>query len=140
MRPERVVGQSVVVPVPQLRKDIGEVIKLISKERVSECIIEQFTDVPVPHVQEKLVEMVQPIMQDRISDRVVEQIVDVLVTEIRGHIDEVVKVMPKEFDGRKLESTKKDGFDLGDENEKNKLEELKAIIVVGDDAECIKKS
>ena len=77
--------------------------------------------------------MIQPIMQDRISDRVVEQIVEVLVPETRDHVDEVVKVMPKEFDRRKLESTTKHGFDLGDEDEKNKLEELKAIIVTGDD-------
>ena len=48
--------------------------------------------------------------------------------------------MPKEFDGRKLESTAMDGFDLGDEDEKNKLEELKAITVIGGDAEYIKKS
>ena len=35
---------------------------------------------------------------------------------------------PKEFDGRKLEPTTKDGFDLGDEDEKKKLEERKANI------------
>ena len=49
-------------------------------------------------------------------------------------------VTQKEFDGRKLESSPKDGFDLGDEDEKNKLEELKVIIVVGGDAEYIKRS
>ena len=38
--------------------------------------------------------------------------------------------MPKEFGVRKLEATTKDGSDLGGEDEKNKLEELKAIIVV----------
>ena len=48
--------------------------------------------------------------------------------------------MPKEFDGRKLESTTKDGSDLGDEDEKIKLKELKVIIVVEGDAEYIKKS
>ena len=48
-------------------------------------------------------------------------------------------VMPKEFGGRKLESTTKDGSDLGDEDEKNKLDELKVIIVVEGDAEYIKK-
>ena len=47
--------------------------------------------------------------------------------------------MPKEFGGRKLKSTTKDGSDLGDEVEKNKLEELKVIIVIGGDAEYIKK-
>ena len=48
--------------------------------------------------------------------------------------------MLEEFDGRKLESTTKDGSDLGDEDEKNKLEELKVIIVVEGDADFIKKS
>ena len=47
--------------------------------------------------------------------------------------------MPKKFGGRKLESTTKDGSDLGDEDEKNKLEGLKVIIVIGGDAEYIKK-
>ena len=32
----------------------------------------------------------------------------------------------KEFDGKKLKSTTKEGLDLGDEDEKKKLEELKA--------------
>ena len=55
----------------------------------------------------------------------------------------------KEFNGRKLESTTKDGFDLGDEDEKKRIEELKAIIsvlilsrwvtVARGDAEHIKK-
>ena len=33
-----------------------------------------------------------------------------------------------------------DEFDLGNEDEKNKLQELKVIIVIGGDAEYIKKS
>ena len=57
-----------------------------------------------------------------------------------SHNDEPVTVMPKKFDGRKLGSTTKDGSDLGDEDEENELEELKVIIVVGGDAECIEKS
>ena len=56
------------------------------------------------------------------------------------HDDEPVTVMPKEFGGRKLESTTKDGSDLGDEDEKTKLEELMVIIIVEDDAEYTKKS
>ena len=48
--------------------------------------------------------------------------------------------MPKEFGGRKLESTTNDGSDPGDDDEKNKLEELKVVIVVEGDAEYIKKS
>ena len=56
-----------------------------------------------------------------------------------SHNDEPVTVMPKEFGGWKLESTTKDGSDLGDEDEENKLQELKVIIVIGGDAEYIKK-
>ena len=39
-----------------------------------------------------------------------------------------------------LQVTTKDGSDLGDEDEENKLEELKVIVVVECDAEYIKKS
>ena len=52
-----------------------------------------------------------------------------------SRIDEPVTVIAKGFDGRKLESTTKDGSDLGDEDDENKLEELKDIIVVEGDAE-----
>ena len=58
----------------------------------------------------------------------------------QSHNDEPVTVMPKEFGGRKLESTRKDGSDLGDEDDENELEELKVVIVVDRDAEYIKKS
>ena len=56
------------------------------------------------------------------------------------HVDEPVTVMPKGFDGRKLESTTKDGSDLGDEHEKNKVEELKVFILVEGDAAYMVKS
>ena len=57
-----------------------------------------------------------------------------------SHINEPVTVMPKEFCGRKQGSTTRDGSDLGDDNEEEKLEELKVIIDVEGDAEYIKKS
>ena len=57
-----------------------------------------------------------------------------------SHDHESVTVMPKEFGVRKLESTTKDESDLSDEDEENKLEELKVITVIGGDAEYIKKS
>ena len=40
--------QNVVVPVLQIRKEVGEVTKLIPEERISECIVAEATDVPVP--------------------------------------------------------------------------------------------
>ena len=39
-----------------------------------------------------------------------------------------------------MEFNSKDEFDFNDENEKNKLEELKIIIIFEDDDEIIKKS
>ena len=41
-------------------------------------------------------------------------------------VDEYAVQQLKEFDGKKLKSTTKDGLDIGDEDEKKKLEELKA--------------
>ena len=41
-------------------------------------------------------------------------------------VDDFAVHLPKEFDAQKLTSTTKEGLDVGDEDEKNKLEELKA--------------
>merc|ERR1711992_449292 len=41
-------------------------------------------------------------------------------------IDEYAVQQPKEFDGKKLKSTTKEGLDIDDEDEKKKFEELKA--------------
>ena len=41
-------------------------------------------------------------------------------------MDECAVQQLKEFDGKKLISTNKEGLDLGDEDEKKKLEEMKA--------------
>merc|ERR1712136_426246 len=41
-------------------------------------------------------------------------------------VDEYAVQQLKEFDGKKLKSTTKEGLDIGDEDEKKKLEELKA--------------
>ena len=77
-------------------------------------------------------EVTELIPKERIPECIVEQIIDDHIPEIQDHIDEPV--------GRKLESTTKVGSGLGDEDEKNKLQELKVIIVVEGDAEFIKKS
>ena len=42
---ERIVEQNVVVPVLQIRKEVGEVTELIPEERISECIVEEITHV-----------------------------------------------------------------------------------------------
>ena len=46
---ERIVEQNVVVPVLQIRKEIGEVTEVIPKERFPECIVEQIIDDYIPH-------------------------------------------------------------------------------------------
>ena len=40
------------VSVPQIRKDIGEVIHLIPQERISDRVVEQIIDIPVPQIRE----------------------------------------------------------------------------------------
>ena len=46
----------------------------------------------------------------------------------------------KSWSRRSMEFNSKDEFDFNDENEKNRLEELKIIIIFEDDDEIIKKS
>ena len=86
---------------------------------------------PVLQLRNEIGEVTKLIPEERISEKKSPMFLP--------HDDEAVTVMPKGFGGRKLESTTKDGSDLGDEDEKNKLEELKVIIVIGGDAEYIKK-
>ena len=45
--------------VPQVMKEIGEVVRLIPQERISERIAEQIVDIPVPQIVEEIVEVVQ---------------------------------------------------------------------------------
>ena len=61
-------------------------------------------------------------------------------------LDEYAVHQFKEFGGKMLKSTTKEGLDLGDEEEKNKIEELKAEFkpltklikeVLGDNGECV---
>ena len=91
------------MPVPQVRKEIGEVTELIPKERISECIVEEITDVLVPRRRTR----------------------DSHAQGVRWKEAGIPQT--------------KDGSDLGDEDEENKLEELPVIIVIGGDAEYIKK-
>ena len=91
---ERVVEQNVVVLVPQIRKEIGEMTKQIPKGKFFSASLRNSPTFLCPQVHEKRVEMIQPGMKYRISDCGVEQIVDVTARAIRDDIDEVVKVMP----------------------------------------------
>ena len=51
--PEPQAGEQIVdLQVPQIRKEIGEVIQLIPQERISDCVVEQIIDSPIPQIQE----------------------------------------------------------------------------------------
>ena len=88
---------------------------------------------PVLQNRKEIGEATELIPEERISECIKSQ-------TFLSHDDEPVTVMSKKFDGRKLDPTTKDGSDLGAEDEKNKLEKMKVIIVVECDAEYIKKS
>ena len=53
------VEQIVGVPAPQIRKEIGAVMQLIPRERISDLVIEQTVDVPRPQIQEQTVIVVK---------------------------------------------------------------------------------
>ena len=53
------VEQIVSVPAPQIRKEIGEVMQLIPRERISDLVIEQTVDIPRPQIQERTVIVVK---------------------------------------------------------------------------------
>ena len=91
------------MPVLQIRKETGEVTKLIPEERIPECIVEEITDILVPR------------RRTRDSHAQGVRWKDAGIHKRRTGPIWVMKV--------------KD----------NKLEELKVIIVVGSDAEYIKK-
>ena len=65
---------------------------------------------PVLQIRKEIGEVTELIPEERISECIVEEITDVLVPRRRTR--------DKEFDGRELKSTTKDGSDLGDEDER----------------------
>ena len=46
------------VPVPQIREQIVDVIKVIPEEWMSKRIVQQIVDVPVPQILEEIVESI----------------------------------------------------------------------------------
>ena len=79
--PSCTVEHAVGVPVPQIRKENGEVIQLIptesvkrtGQERVQNCTLEQIIDVTDLQIQEEN-EFIQLSTRDRISDCIAEQV------------------------------------------------------------------
>ena len=53
------------VPVPQIREQIFDVIKVIPEEWMSKRIVQQIVDVPVPQILEKIVEVVKVILREQ---------------------------------------------------------------------------
>ena len=62
----------------ELRKEIGDVIKRISQERNSECIVKEIIDSPIPHIRDSRAEVVT-VIPKRVEQRTGELLVDVPV-------------------------------------------------------------
>ena len=75
---ERIVEETIDVPIPQVTEETVEVAKHIPREWVQIYTVEQFVAVPVPWIRAETVEVIHFTPQDRISDRL-EQTVDVAV-------------------------------------------------------------
>ena len=75
--------------VSQVFKQVPEVPKISSRDRIVQCTVEQILDVPVREMVKQLVEVPKTISQDRIQQRNVEQIVDVSVPQV---VEELVEV------------------------------------------------
>ena len=69
------------VPIPQIRKEIWEVIQLILRERIPN------------HVVEQIVEVATATPGERLQQRTAGQIVKMTVAEIMDEIAEVVKIV-----------------------------------------------
>ena len=55
-------GEEIVdMPIPQIRKENGEVIQLIPIGRISDHVVEQTVAVQIPRVTEEILEDVKPI-------------------------------------------------------------------------------
>ena len=75
------------MPVPRIRKEIGEVNQLISRDRISECIDEQ-VDVAAPKIRERNVEVAKWCSQEQVQNRVAGRFVGVTVPRNFNDVDE----------------------------------------------------
>ena len=74
-------SMAVDVPIPQIRKEIWEVIQLVLRERIPN------------HVVEQIVKVAKAMPDERLQQRTAEQIVKMTVAEIMDEIAEVVKIV-----------------------------------------------
>ena len=56
---ERIVEQSVDVPVPLMRREIAEMVQLVQVERIKGRVADQMVDILVPPVMEEILAVVQ---------------------------------------------------------------------------------
>ena len=88
-RIEERTGEDVVdVPVPRTQDQIDEAVKAISRDWVSERIVE---------AKEQINEATKVIFPERVSERIVEQIEDVPISQIMEAMREVTTLVPQEW-------------------------------------------
>ena len=75
------------MPVPRIRKEIGEVNQLITRDRISECIVEQ-VDVAVPKIRERNVEVAKWCSQEQVQNREAGRVVGVTLPRNFNDVDE----------------------------------------------------
>ena len=96
---ERIVVKTTDVPVPQILKEVAEVVKAVntaSQDRISETICEQIVDAldePLPPFQEEIYEVIKLPPTERIPERTAEHIVQVPVPQTLEEVAEVVKAV-----------------------------------------------
>ena len=88
-RIERIVEETIDVPVPRVMGETVEAVKLIPQDKVQNCTLEQIVAVAAG-------EMIQLLLHGRISERIIEQTVEAPVPQIRVHSVEAMKVILQE--------------------------------------------
>ena len=92
---ERIVGEIMDVPIPQVMEKTIEVAKHIPQERMHSYTVEEIVDMAVPRIRKETGEVIQLFPRERISDPVIEQTVDTLSPHIQEQAIEVVKAIPR---------------------------------------------
>ena len=93
---ERIVAETIDVPVPRVTENIIEVLKHVPQEQAQSCTVEQIIDLPVPHVKEEIIEVLRRIARERVPKRTVEQTVAVPVPRVMEETIKVAKNGPQE--------------------------------------------
>ena len=76
------------MPVPQTQAHIGEVVKVLPRERVLACIRAQIVAIPAPQVLEETLKVKELVPQERIHEYTVQEVIDVTVSQVTGGYDQ----------------------------------------------------